>query len=446
MATDKRALQPGTVIHNRYRVEKVLGAGGFGVTYQVTDTKENCIAAMKEYMPMDIAYRPMGSKEVRPLTADKKDFYEKFRKQFLDEAQTIYGFDGHPNIIQVRHLFYENNTAYYVMEYVTGMDLGKYLKKNGGSISWKELKPILYQVISALKRVHEKGKIHCDISPDNIFLLDNGVVKLLDFGAAKSTLRGEVETSVIVAKPAYAPYEQMKGTNMGPWTDVYALGVSIYSCVTGMLPPKSEERIMNDHTVWPSAMGFQVPSPHWEPALKRAMALKREDRYQSVVEFWNGLTYGDMTSPVTPTNPVYPPHPPQPPYPPYPPQPSYPKTVQENTNGGATGYPGQFVKPQSYGPMLECLHGVMTGRRIPVKCEMTLGVHPQCNVVMPAGTPGVSRFHLKIFPANGRICVVDLNSTYGTWLNNQKMTPGLVYTMTPGSEIFMGRGEIFRAY
>ena len=435
MVTDKRALQPGTVIHNRYRVEKVLGAGGFGVTYQVTDTRDNCIAAMKEYMPMDIAYRPMGSKEVRPLTPEKKNFYEKFRKQFLDEAQTIYGFDGHPNIIQVRHLFYENNTAYYVMEYVTGMDLGKYLKKNGGHIGWQELKRILYQVVSALKRVHERGKIHCDISPDNIFLLDNGQVKLLDFGAAKSTLRGEVETSVIVAKPAYAPYEQMKGTNMGPWTDVYALGVTIYSCVTGILPPKSEERIMNDHTVWPSAMGFQPPSPYWETALKRAMALKREDRYQTVVDFWNGLTYGDMTSPVTPTNPVYPKY-----------SESLEKTVTENTGSGATGIPGGFVKPQNYGPVLECVQGVMVGRRIPVQSDMVLGVDPsRCNLLMPVGTPGISRRHLRIWPANGRICIMDLGSTYGTWLNGQKMNPGLVYTMAPGSVIFMGKNEYFRA-
>lgn len=432
MVTDKRALQPGTLIHNRYRVERVLGAGGFGVTYQVTDTRDNCIAAMKEYMPMDIAYRPVGGKEVRPVTQEKKDFYEKFRKQFLDEAQTIYGFDGHPNIIQVRHLFYENNTAYYVMEYVTGMDLGKFLKKNGGSISWKALKPILYQVVSALKRVHERGKIHCDISPDNIFLLDNGQVKLLDFGAAKSTLRGEVETSVIVAKPAYAPYEQMKGTNMGPWTDIYALGVTIYSCVTGILPPKSEERIMNDHTVWPSAMGFPVPSQRWEPALKRAMALKREDRYQTVVEFWNGLTYGDMTQPVTP---VYPYHFSD----------KQGTTVRLDNESGFVGKPAEIVPPVDYGLMLECLQGIMAGRRIPVKSDLVLGVDPsRCNLLMPVGTPGISRRHLRIWPENGRICIMDLGSTYGTWLNNRKMTPGLVYVAPPGSVIFMGRNEYFR--
>lgn len=421
MAGDKRALQPGTVIHNRYRVEKVLGAGGFGVTYQVTDTKENCIAAMKEYMPMDIAYRPMGTKEVRPLTNEKKEFYEKFRKQFLDEAQTIYEFDGHPNIIQVRHLFYENNTAYYVMEYVTGMDLGKFLKSQGGKLSWHMIKPIIAQVISALKRVHERGKIHCDISPDNIFLLNNGGVKLLDFGAAKSTLRGEVETSVIVAKPAYAPYEQMKGTNMGPWSDVYALGVTIYSCVTGVLPPKSEERILKDTIVWPSQMGIPTPSHSWEAALRKSMALRREDRYQNVLDFWNGLTSGDLTQPVLVSQPI--------------------QTNISSAVTAPTHIPGQ---PHG-GPALEGMQGVLAGRRIPIQTVMTMGVDPsQCNIVLPQGTPGISRRHLRIWVANGQVQLMDLGSTYGTWLNGKKMTPGLLYPTAAGSMIFMGKDELFR--
>lgn len=423
MAGDKRALQPGTLIHNRYRVERVLGAGGFGVTYMVTDTRENCIAAMKEYMPMDIAYRPLGSKEVRPLTTDNKEFYEKFRKQFLDEAQTIYEFDGHPNIIQVRHLFYENNTAYYVMEFVTGMDLSKYLKEQGGRISWQKMKPILAQVVSALKRVHERGKIHCDISPDNIFLLNNGQVKLLDFGAARSTLRGEVNTSMIVAKPAYAPYEQMKGMNMGPWTDVYALAVTIYHCITGSLPPKSEERITADHTVWPSQMGIAIPTPVWERSLRRAMSLRREERYQTVVEFWQNLTAGDMTHPVFPSRPI-------------------PEKETEKTE-----ISGHNSAQQSGAVLqLECTQGVMAGRRIQVQQELTLGVDAsRCNLPMPQGTPGISRRHLRIWPAKGCIYVMDLGSTYGTWLNGKKMNPGLAYPMAPGSVIFMGSNELFRA-
>ena len=435
MAGDKRALQPGTLIHNRYRVEKVLGAGGFGVTYMVTDTRENCIAAMKEYMPMDIAYRPAGSKEVRPLTNENKTFYEKFRKQFLDEAQTIYEFDGHPNIIQVRHLFYENNTAYYVMEFVTGMDLSKYLKSQGGKMPWPMLKPIVAQVVSALKRVHERGKIHCDISPDNIFLLNSGQVKLLDFGAARSTLRGEVETSVIVAKPAFAPYEQMKGVNMGPWTDVYSLAVTIYSCITGSLPPKSEERILKDNTIWPSQMGVSIPSAAWERALQRAMALRREDRYSNVVEFWNELNAGEMTYPAYPSRPEQqsvPSHPIPP--------------VQGYTD--PTYLPAQARASRNAVPVLylEGTQGVMAGRRIPIQREMILGVDStRCNLVMPQGTPGISRRHLRIWPVNGCIQVMDLGSTYGTWLNGKKMTPGLVYAMPQGSVLFMGKKEMFRA-
>ena len=180
MAMDVRSLLPGTVIHDRDKVEKMLGAGGFGVTYRVTDLKENKAAAMKEYMPLDAAYRPVGSKEVRPISESKRSQYEKFRQKFLEEAQTIYKFRGHPNIVEVKHLFYENNTAYYVMEYVEGMDLKQFLKKQGGRISWSMLSPIIAQVVSGLKQVHSGGMIHCDISPDNIFLMNAGTVKLLD--------------------------------------------------------------------------------------------------------------------------------------------------------------------------------------------------------------------------------------------------------------------------
>ena len=144
-----RALGLGTLVHARYRVERVLGEGGFGVTYQVTDLKENRIAAMKEYMPADIALRRPYGNEVQPKP-EYVEAYQKFRDKFLEEARIIYRFRGHPNIIDVNHLFYDNNTAYYVMEYINGKDLDRHLKDRGGRLSWKELQPIMGQVANAL--------------------------------------------------------------------------------------------------------------------------------------------------------------------------------------------------------------------------------------------------------------------------------------------------------
>lgn len=425
----RRELIPGTLIHGRYRVEQVLGSGGFGVTYRVMDLKENRVSAMKEYMPLDAAYRPMGSKEVRPISESKKGQYEKFRQQFLDEAQTIYKFRGHPNIVEVRHLFYENNTAYYVMEYVEGMDLGKFLKSQGGRISWAMLRPIVAQVVSALKQVHSGGMIHCDISPDNIFLMNAGQVKLLDFGAARNTLRGTVEASVIVAKVGYAPYEQMRGRNMGAWTDIYALAVTIYHCVTGRMPPRAEERIVNDNTIWPSQMGVAIPSTQWENALKKAMSVRVEDRFHTVMDFWNALTVNDATRPVFPSGPQ-------------PANPSLSVSPKERTVANSPSAP-----PPGHGiPVLECVKGSYAGRKMPIQQELYLGVDSsKCSIVYPKGTPGISRVHLRIWPDNGRLMVMDMGSTYGTWLAGKKMTPGLAYPLAPGSYVYLGGGQMFRA-
>jgi len=393
---DIRALMPGTIVHNRYKIVKVLGAGGFGVTYRVMDQKENKVAAMKEYMPLDAAYRPVGSMEVRPISEGKRPQYEKFRQKFLEEAQTIYKFRGHPNIVEVKHLFYDNNTAYYVMEYVEGMDLRQFLNKQGEKIGWDMLRPIIAQVVSGLKQVHSGGMIHCDISPDNIFLMNSGSVKLLDFGAAKSTLRGMVETSVIVAKPGYSPYEQMRGKDMGSWTDVYALAVTIYRSITGKMVQDSQERIVNDTTIWPSQMGIAIPSAQWEMALKKGMALRSEDRFQNVMDFWNALN-------------------------------------------GSSGVmePGIIA--------LMGVQGVYTGSKISVTQEMILGVDPsRCHVTIPVGTPGISRVHLRVWPSNGRVMAMDMGSTYGSWLDGKKMTPGLVYQTNPGSVLYLGGGQVFR--
>ena len=427
MAMDVRSLLPGTVIHDRYKVEKMLGAGGFGVTYRVTDLKENKAAAMKEYMPLDAAYRPVGSKEVRPISESKRSQYEKFRQKFLEEAQTIYKFRGHPNIVEVKHLFYENNTAYYVMEYVEGMDLKQFLKKQGGRISWSMLSPIIAQVVSGLKQVHSGGMIHCDISPDNIFLMNAGTVKLLDFGAAKSTLRGSVETSVIVAKPGFSPYEQMRGKNMGPWTDVYALAVTIYRCITGEMVRDSNERIVSDNTIWPSQMGIAIPSVNWEKALKKGLALRVDDRYKTVTDFWNDLNGGvyTMPAPPGPSIPIYPNH--------------------QMGNGQTPNHTIQPLSPSGE-QVLQGLQGVYAGARLPISRELLLGVdHTKCHVTYPPGTPGISRVHLRIWPDNGRILVMDLGSTYGSWLDGKKMTPGLVYPMQLGSTLYLGGGQVFRS-
>lgn len=422
MDMDIRALKPGTVIHNRYMIQKVLGTGGFGVTYKVLDQREKKIAAMKEYMPLDAAYRPLGGKTIQPTSEGMRRQFEKFRLEFQKEAQTIYSFRGHPNIVEVYHLFLENNTCYYVMEYVEGMDLRQFLDKQPGKrMSWDMLRPIVAQVVAGLRQIHGVNMIHCDISPDNIFLMNSGAVKLLDFGAAKDTFRGELETSVIVAKPGFSPYEQMRGKGMGPWTDVYALAVTIYRCITGKNIQDATERINADKTIWPSQMGLAIPSQTWEAALKKGMAVRKEERYQNVLDFWNALNGSAVqTIPVQPENPKF-------------------------DQVGATVRNSTPIQPGGFANTLECVQGVFAGKRIPILQEYYLGVDTsRCHIVFPLGTPGISRVHLRVWSANGRIMVMDMNSTYGSWIDGKKLTPGLVYTMNAGSTLFLGGGQVFR--
>lgn len=396
----KRALSPGTVIRNRYRIEKVLGEGGFGVTYKVRDYKENRISALKEYFPMEIAYRNPGALQVNPVPGNEKS-YERFRQDFINEAQTIYNFQNHPNIVSVYHLFTENNAAYYAMEFVEGNDLGNYLAQHGRRLSWEELRPIIAQTVTALRAVHRKGVIHCDISPDNIFVMKGGQVKLIDFGAAKRTMNAQ--SSVVLLKRGYAPLEQMSANGqIGPWTDIYALAVTIYLAVTGDLPPSAENRVVNDSTVWPTARGFSEPFPGWENVLRTAMEVRHEKRFQNVEEFWYALSGGHPIpeAPITLTQPV----------------------------------------------VLEGTRGFYAGRRLAIREECMLGVDAgKCAVSYPIGTPGVSRVHLRLWPQNGKLMLMDMGSTYGTWLNGNKMARGLVYVLDAGSTVFFGDDQEFRA-
>ena len=388
-----RALKVGTVIRGRYRVDKVLGEGGFGVTYKVWDSRENKIAALKEYYPLSIASRAPGGTHLVPAPGNEES-YERFRQDFINEAQTIYSFQNHPNIVSVYHLFGQyNNTAYYAMEYIDGSDLRHFLDRRGGHVSWEEFRPILAQVVTALQAVHNQNVIHCDISADNITITNNGQVKLIDFGAAKRSMHNQ--GSVVLLRRGYAPLEQMSiNGHIGPWTDVYALAVTVYVAMTGEMPPSAENRVQHDGIIWPSQRGIREPFPGWEDALKKALEVRYENRFQNVTDFWNAIN--DYTQ-----------------------------------------------RPQPV--VLEGVRGYYAGRRLDIRDECLMGVDAgRCNVTYPIGTPGVSRVHLKIWPQNGKLLSMDMGSRYGSWVNNQKMVPGLVYVLEEGSTVFYGDDQEFR--
>lgn len=401
MNTEIRALYSGAIIHERYHIQRVIGAGGFGITYEAWDSKTNETVALKEYMPVDIAQRRKGVTKVSAIPGQEEQ-YEKFRTKFLEEARVIYQYQNHPNIVQVKHLFYENNTAYYAMEYLEGNDLSAYIKQ--GPLTWEELEGVIEQTVRALETLHKTEIIHCDISPDNIFILQNGQVKVIDLGAAKHIMKGQ--SSVIILKKGYAPPEQFASNGkLGVWTDIYALAVTIYYAYTGKMPPIATERFMSDSTVWPSQMGMDIPSQKWENALKKGMALRIEDRYQNINEFWGEL-----------------------------------KQTQTVVTTHSSGIQAYQTEKSFY--RLEGIRGGFRGRSIEITGSRYLGTDAtKCWIVYPQGSPGISRVHMRFLVMEGQLCAMDANSTYGTYLNGRRMTPGLVYTLGEGMIIEFGECE-----
>ena len=274
------ALPPGTLLNGRYMLGKVLGVGGFGITYLGYDLTLDIKVAIKEYMPSSIATRNSDRYNVT-LTGRTEDDYRQGMENFLEEAKILAKLQNTPNIVSVQNYFKENNTAYFVMEYIDGMSLKDYLADQGGKIPYVQALAILEPIMEALVQVHALNLLHRDISPDNIYITSRGESRLLDFGAARFAL-GDGKSVSVILKHGYAPEEQYSSHgNQGPWTDVYAMGATFYRCITGMLPPDSVERIRVDALKAPSELGIIIPR-HIEQAILKALAVKTEDRFPNM--------------------------------------------------------------------------------------------------------------------------------------------------------------------
>ena len=276
------ALQSGTVLAGQYIIEQILGQGGFGITYKVRDYKTNNYFAIKEYFPETLSYRQRNL--VVPYTGERGDNFRYGKACFLEEAETLARFIGNSGVVRIYSYFEENNTAYFVMNYIEGKNLDDYIKEHGGRISMDDAIRLLVPVMSALAIVHKKGIIHRDITPDNIYIQTDGSVILLDFGAARYSLGDRSRSLDVILKPGFAPKEQYsrKG-KQGPFTDVYSLGATFYFALTGTRPPDSFERLEEDELVPPREMGVNI-SKSKEDAIMKAMSIRAADRFQNMVD------------------------------------------------------------------------------------------------------------------------------------------------------------------
>ena len=281
-------LRQGTMIKGRFNVQQLIGRGGFCYTYRAFDSVLNVDVAIKEFFPHGIASREDGNTVTVFTTADETMF-SKGKDRFLKEARNLAQFNKNPNIVSIHDYFEENNTAYIVMEYLEGRDLKKYLGGEGNVLAFEYVKMMADAMCDTLSQVHAAGIIHRDISPDNIFICDDGSIKLIDFGAVKQDFNMNNETVTVILKRGYAPKEQYfsKG-KLGPWTDIYALAATLYRLVTGQVPQESIERLEEDLLVPAHLINSEV-TENFSHALMKAMSLKIEDRYQTMQDFKAGL-------------------------------------------------------------------------------------------------------------------------------------------------------------
>ena len=277
-------LRQGTILQDRYIIGEALGYGGFGITYRAYDTRLSIVVAVKEFYPASLVNRAEGESRVGIFSGDKAVEYQKLLGRFIEEARNMALFEKEQDVVNVFSHFEANGTAYIIMEYVEGTLLKKYIKENG-KMPEKQACTCICAILTALQKIHDKGIIHKDVSPDNIFLLPSDQIKIFDFGAAKlQEDDGEKNLSVVV-KAGYAPPEQYRSKGKQDHrVDIYAAGAVFYQLLTGERPMESLDRSMKDLLQLPSKKGIPV-SPHVEAAVMKALSLNPKDRFGSAREF-----------------------------------------------------------------------------------------------------------------------------------------------------------------
>ena len=235
-------METGSILKDRYIIGRVIGFGGFGVTYIAWDCLLETKVAIKEYLPSEFSTRVLGHTQVTVFSGDKEEQFNDGMVRFIEEAKKLAKYHSTPGIVKIFDSFECNNTAYIIMELLEGETLSEILKKKN-TIPEDEAVRMMIPVIKSLEEVHKEGIIHRDIAPDNIFVTKNGNVKLIDFGAARYATTTHSRSLTVIIKPGYSPEEQYRSRgDQGPYTDVYAVAATLYKMITGQTPPDALER------------------------------------------------------------------------------------------------------------------------------------------------------------------------------------------------------------
>jgi len=293
MSNTQNVFLPDGFDLQEYRLERVLGAGAFGITYQGWDNNLKVPVAIKEYCPAGLVMREEALVKLKP--GEDAELYQFGLDAFIEEARVLAQFK-HPNIVRVSRYFSSNGTAYFVMDYEDGRSLSNLLKTEKEALNEERLRAIFLPILDGLRSVHGKKYLHRDIKPGNIYIRHDGTPILLDFGAARLEFGSTGQTGICVLTPGYAPVEQyVQGGLQGPWSDLYAVGATIYRCIAGHSPMDAVSRRSAVHRGEPDPLppATEIGKGRYSPTLLKtidwAMAIREDKRPQTAGQMLESL-------------------------------------------------------------------------------------------------------------------------------------------------------------
>lgn len=416
-----------------YQVLSILGAGGFGITYRCVHVDTGWTCAIKEYMPEAIASRDRNG-EIVP-DEDRKKAYLHGKKRFLEEADILMKMGNIPSVVHVKEAFEENNTAYYVMEFLEGKTLKQVMRAFGGKLPYSVACEAVIKAGTALDAIHRQaGIFHRDISPENIMVMPNGEIKIIDFGSAKLMSVSENQQFSVVLKPGFAPPEQYASNlSQGSFTDVYALAGTFYYSASGKMIPVAPDRMMGA-TV--ERLNHLVPecSVETAEAVECALNLDQKFRTQTMSEFiyeiQKGMNISRPVKAVTET----------------------PKDTGDNkpAAGGTDDNMGDVVtaqisiktaEPELPDAWVEIVAGASTGKKYPVAPNVvyTFGRSSKKSQYVIEGHPEVSGFHFQLMymPHKNGFYLID-ESVNGLYYKGFRLEKGKKYKVLPGDQVGIG--------
>ena len=405
-----------TLLNNRYLIGRVLGKGGFGVTYIAKDIISNNICAVKEYMPSEYSTRSGGTQNIVPFSDDKARFvFTHGRDKFMEEAKTLLKLRNNPIVVDILDYFTQNNTAYLVMEYLDGQDLRKMARTSGGKLDPDFAKMVFVTIASSLMEIHRMNILHRDLSPENIIVTSNGRIKLIDFGAARNFVSTQNKGMSILLKPGFAPPEQYnaKGTQ-GPWSDVYALCATFYTLVSGKPLVDALFRYRGEQQPSLASLGCPV-TKKTSDVIERGMELDFKRRYKDFKELLDDIDINVSTPPPRRERTVDKPPQPNPPQPPKPPE---VKQVQP--------YVAAIVGNSLCNKVFIGNNDVFKIGRSAQSCQYIV-----------SGDTNISRIHCYLRFDGNRIYLCDASSNGTFFENGTQLVKNKEYVITPGTKFYL---------